>query len=391
MVRNKLKRRYHIELGVDNYLHYYYHWGVLSTPGLTKGVMFICIILFSIFSAQAQSEKSKIIFDEKSFDFGDVKEEDGMLTHEFKFHNQGNTSFTIQNVETSCGCTQPFIRDSTVNPGDSGVILARFDITNRPGRFEKSLSVYGNKVGPESILTISGYVIPTPENIEEEFPVAKDEVRFTTETINFGKINTKGIKRKRFGVFNASMETKTIRVKWVPDHIKIGFDSVQLDVNKRSEFTIAFDPVKKNSLGPNSDAIIINVGDQDQTIRVKSFIEEYLGEVTPENMQNAPKLFFENSSFSFEPIRAGLVVQHDFTFQNTGKSTLKLKTTKSNCACVSATLGQKEIAPGDSGTISVTFDTTDRSGNQYMPIAIFSNDLENPSQVILMMGKILSP
>ncbi len=74
-------------------------------------------------------------------DFGKFKEEAGKQTYNFTVMNTGNQPLVIQNIVASCGCTTPEWTKNPIPPKGSGTITAIYDPANRPGVFNKTLSV----------------------------------------------------------------------------------------------------------------------------------------------------------------------------------------------------------------------------------------------------------
>lgn len=58
----------------------------------------LCILLLSFISLVAAPE---ISFDALTHDFGDIKEEDGKVTHDFNFENTGDDTLKIIRVKAS--------------------------------------------------------------------------------------------------------------------------------------------------------------------------------------------------------------------------------------------------------------------------------------------------
>lgn len=104
-------------------------------------------------NAQARFE-----FNETSHDFGEVQE-GTKAVHEFVFKNIGDGPLIISNVRASCGCTTPFWTKEPVLPGKTGVITASFNSQNRPGAFNKSISIISNTTEPNKVLYIKGMVL----------------------------------------------------------------------------------------------------------------------------------------------------------------------------------------------------------------------------------------
>jgi hypothetical protein len=76
---------------------------------------------------------------------------------EFVFTNTGTTPVTLSNVRASCGCTTPSWPKEPVAPGAKGVIKVHYD-TNRPGAFNKTITVTSTGSETPIVLKISGKV-----------------------------------------------------------------------------------------------------------------------------------------------------------------------------------------------------------------------------------------
>jgi len=54
--------------------------------------------------------------------------------------------------------------------------------------------------------------------------------------------------------------------------------------------------------------------------------------------------------------QSGGLVAHDFVFSYHGQEELKIKGVPTSCACTSATISRQLIEPGETATVTVTFD-----------------------------------
>ena len=115
--------------------------------------------------AQEAAENAPVIaFKELAHDFGVFPEEAGSVTHTFEFTNTGKSDLVVQNVRASCGCTTPSWTRTPIRPGETGTIEAAYNPANRPGAFNKSITVITN--AGEERLRIKGEVIPKAQTEE---------------------------------------------------------------------------------------------------------------------------------------------------------------------------------------------------------------------------------
>ena len=104
----------------------------------------------------------EITFKETNHDFGNV-EFKGNGSYEFVFVNTGNEPLILTQPKSSCGCTVPEWPRQPILPGESNVIKVTYKNTDRPGNFNKYVTVFSNAlVNKEVKLHIKGTILPEP-------------------------------------------------------------------------------------------------------------------------------------------------------------------------------------------------------------------------------------
>lgn len=122
-------------------------------------VGFLSILATSYAMAESK-RKASIKFEETTFDFGNIKENGGPVTHEFKFYNEGNGNLVIHSAKAECGCTKPEYPKNVIAPGKNGVIRVTYLPKGRPGGFTKVVTVRCSGQPGKINLKIRGSVIP---------------------------------------------------------------------------------------------------------------------------------------------------------------------------------------------------------------------------------------
>ncbi|MGC6434698.1 MAG: DUF1573 domain-containing protein [Crocinitomicaceae bacterium] len=61
--------------------------------------------------------------------------------------------------------------------------------------------------------------------------------------------------------------------------------------------------------------------------------------------------------YKFPKTNEGVILNHNFKFENSGDSPLIISDYNVSCACTKVTLPNKPILPGEKGVIKVSFDT----------------------------------
>ena len=143
-----------------------------------KKFLLFSSLLISGLAVFAQYAQTKMQLSATEHDFGKFKEEAGRQSFDFIATNTGKDPLVIQNVVASCGCTTPDWTRQPIPAGGTGKITAIYDPKDRPGIFNKTLSVYTNSKPEVVVLIIKGEVLPREKTVEELFTFPVGEVRF---------------------------------------------------------------------------------------------------------------------------------------------------------------------------------------------------------------------
>lgn len=344
------------------------------------------------FCAFAQNKKPVITFEEKSYDFGSVPEENGPVSHEFVFKNTGEVPLMISDVKASCGCTTPSWTKNPVPPGETGTVVAEYNPLNRPGSFSKTISVTSNAEPNLTVLHIKGTVQPKPKTPEDDYPTQLGNLRTRYRSFNMGKITTKEPITKNFDVYNDSNEPIIFSSTTVaPAYIQIEVTPQELLPRQKGNINITYDAKARNSLGFSSDHIRLFTNEAEDSVKefnVMATIEEYFPPMTKEELANAPRLTFEKKSYDFGEINEGEMVRTNFIFTNTGRSPLSIRATKANCGCTVSHPDKETLEPGESSKIIVSYNSKGRKGKQHKIVTIFSNDPTAPTQQLTITAKV---
>lgn len=108
----------------------------------------------------AGGKQAKIKFTEYRYDFGNVAENGGEISHDFQFTNTGDGNLIIIDATATCGCTRPKYPEKPIAPGKSGVIKVTYNPKHRPGAIDRTVTVKTNGSPKKVRLRIVGNVIP---------------------------------------------------------------------------------------------------------------------------------------------------------------------------------------------------------------------------------------
>lgn len=82
---------------------------------------------------------------------------------------------------------------------------------------------------------------------------------------------------------------------------------------------------------------------------------------------------FLTKNHDFTDTKEGVILQHDFSFTNTGDQPLVISGFKVACTCTKITFPEAPVLPNEKGVIHLSFDTTGKYGYQNRKIELVSN------------------
>lgn len=348
----------------------------------------ITTVLATLLSIAAWAQKPNIAFEDTSFDFGEIQETDGPVTHRFVFVNKGNTPLVLHNVQASCGCTTPSWPRTPIQPNATSQIDVTFNPANRPGTFSKTITVTSNASNAQVTLRISGKVLEKPKTMEDLYPTKFGEMRLQDSYIPLTKIIPGETKTGELKVINPSDKPITPEFLNVPSHIHIACVPETLAPNQEGVLQVVYDAVKKNDWGYVSDQVYVTfdgVRSYSNRITVTATIQEDFSRMTEAEKKNAPKLEFDSQSHDWGEINGVDKQSHDFVLKNTGNENLIIRKVKASCGCTAVTPAKTVLAKGEETTIHVEFNPSGKQGSQHKTITVITNDPEK-SNVLLRIS-----
>jgi hypothetical protein len=125
---------------------------------LEKKILFFAAVLTLPVLASAV-QGPKLVCDEPVFNFGRV-DPSVTLTNVFTLRNEGDLSFVIKHVKTSCGCTKARLNKWIIAPGETARLTAIYSAARRKGPQKKALAVISKSGEPALMLYMAGFVEP---------------------------------------------------------------------------------------------------------------------------------------------------------------------------------------------------------------------------------------
>jgi len=352
---------------------------------------FFSFLFAFIFTINVFAQHGKITFIEREHTFGTIKEVDGPVSYTFVFVNKGTSPLRVKEVDVSCGCTTPEWTENAIAPNDTGFITAEFDPDNKPGEFEKYLTVHTDGTPPIDEIKITGFVIARPTVPEDDYPYEYGSLRLKDRNFKIGLISTEKVVSKVFEVYNQS-ESDTLRLNTMQSNAEhIQFALNDLPPKSSGELTLTYDPNKKKDFGSYlRDKVKLPISHtSDDSMTVISSIEEYFPPMNDEELLQAPNISFSKESVLLPKVHAGQISEATITIKNTGKQTLTLHKVYSSCKCIEADVAERTLEPEATTDLHIKFDTTNRKGVQTKNVIVYANSPKKPYTEIKLQTTVL--
>lgn len=94
-------------------------------------------------------------------------------------------------------------------------------------------------------------------------------------------------------------------------------------------------------------------------------------EVRPEGP--LPEFSFSSETFDFGAISEGEMIDHVFTFTNTGEAPLIIQSASASCGCTVPSYSREPVPIGGTGEIAVRFNSKGKKGNQAPTVTVTAN------------------
>ena len=96
-----------------------------------------------------------------------------------------------------------------------------------------------------------------------------------------------------------------------------------------------------------------------------------------------------SDTFDFGTVKEGAKYSHAFIMSNTFAKTLHIQDVSSSCGCTVSSTKKKDIPPGGSSEIMVTFDSTGYDGEVTQFVYVRTDSLDKPIQKFIIKAFVV--
>jgi len=357
--------------------------------------LIITALLFAV-TVNSQLAQTTMKLSETEHDFGSFKEEAGRQTYDFFVTNTGTTPLVIQNVVASCGCTTPEWTKQPIAGGAKGKVTAIYDPANRPGQFNKTLSVYTNAKPEVVVLTIKGEVVPREKTVEELYSFPVGGIRFESNHLAFTSIKKTEKKIRVMKIINTSSSPVKVTFDAVPVHLSIKATPETLKPGEKGLIEGTYDATKNNAWGNASDMVkvVLNgVSQENVYYYVSANLVEDFSSLSKDELLNAPVFKVASSTVDLGKLKGSTQNEVEFKFVNEGKRDLVIRHIRSTCGCTAVQQGNQGVGikPGESSSIKAVFNSGGYKGKVTKAIYVYTNDPRNSEVVLMLTADVEQP
>jgi hypothetical protein len=101
-----------------------------------------------------------------------------------------------------------------------------------------------------------------------------------------------------------------------------------------------------------------------------------------------PRLELSTQEWNFGEAWQGQPLKHEITLKNVGDASLEILDVRTSCGCTTPTRPKSPLAPGESSTMTISYDSAKRVGPANHTITLTTNDPSQPSVVIQLVGNV---
>ena len=340
-------------------------------------------------SSFAQSPAPQAIeFNKKVHNFGKISVNDGARHCSFEFRNTSDKPVVINNIISSCGCTEPVWPKKPIMPGESGKVEVTYLNDQGPYPFDKALTVYTSASTKPIILRITGLAYENERSLKEMFPASIGVLGVKKEIVRGGQIAQGNSKSGNFQMANISNKSVTVKFADITPGLEISVEPQTIPAGEVAEVTYTINTAAKTNWGATtySANVLCNGVKAPKPVKVECMIVDNFSRLTKEERAKGSMVLAVNSSYNFGTIQAGKPVTATFQLRNTGQSPLVLHKIDApeNVKVTTPTT----IAAGEKFTFTAKIDTSACKGEEIITITIITNSPNRPLVNLFVTGKV---
>lgn len=365
----------------------------------------IIILIFSFLGLGGMVNAQKISFADNAISKGTTLWKTP-VTAVFSFTNKEKTPLVVKNVDAGCGCVSVEWTKTPVERGGKGEVKVTYD-AKQLGTYDRYIDVYTNGSDKPVKVRMSGRISNVEDiDVEQLFPYVIDNVRVSTNNIEFPDIYGGDSATVKIEVYNAGREVYSPQLMHLPSYITMDVNPKLLPAGRRGviELTVHGDLVPELGLNQTSiyvprfpgDKVGTNNDIEVSTVKLSDVQLDKNSKVAPRMKLSTTELVL-NSHGSFANAVGKLGIKPDFlgkvgiktkmqgvvTITNRGNAPLTLTNIQAFNRAITVSIPNTTIAPGQKAQMKVAVDSRFLGMSKAQPrILLITNDPKMPKAVV---------
>lgn len=359
-----------------------------------KKILSIVAALFLTIVSYGQNDfEGKVSFDKVVHDFGDLMVTDPPQKTIFVMKNIGSSPVAINNVMSSCGCTEPSWSKAPVRPGETAQIEVTFLNDQGAYPFSKTLTVYVSGLSKPVLLKIKGDVHAKKMPLSELFPHHCAGIGFKDEKIDIGQLEQGTSRRCELQCANISKRKVTMEILSSDQGLVVISAPSSLSPGEKGTFVFEVNTalLERPLWGRNNFGVKLSIDGKiyENPIRVTTVIKENFTGLSEDERRSAALPTFSVSSGEYFSVKDGDILEKEFSFKNIGKGRLSFY--KADCSEPERVKVDypSSVEAGNGGKVKVTLDTKNSpKGENIVVITLITNAPSRPLVNLFMVYTI---
>lgn len=304
------------------------------------------------------------------------------VTATFELRNKGLKRLVIEDVHPDCGCTAVEY-PKEVGVGDKFTIKMTYD-ARQLGHFHKMAAVKSNGSKKPVYLTMTGVVLPEMLDYTGDYPVSMGDLLLDKSELEYDNVNKGDTPVEEIHVMNNGTKKMTPNVMHLPPYLSAIVQPETLAPGRSGTITVMLNSEKLRDFGLTQTSVYI-AKELGEKVSQNNEMPISVVLLPPLNTSNAaePKLQISATDIDFTDFGSKSKKTAEITLLNVGQAPLNISSLQMFTSGLKVTLGNRDIAPGQSTVLKVTGFAEDLQKLRARPrILMITNDPTNPKIVI---------
>lgn len=348
------------------------------------------IILSLLAMASVDAVAQRISAKNEVIDCGNVVYE-SPVTVKFELTNKGN-ELKIDQVRVSCGCTTVDYPRQAINRGDVFTVSATYD-ARQLGHFEKEVALFCNSSKKPFYLKMRGVVVEENSDFSGSFSHKIDGMMLDVNDVEFDDVNRGDYPVQLIHVKNTTPETISPVIMHLPSYLSASVSPTNIAPGKTGVVSLKLNSKKLHDFGLTQTSVFLakKPGEKvsmDKEISVSAVLLPDFDNMSETQLANAPSIKLSETTLDLSTPAEKQSVSGNIIIENTGRSTLDIRSMQMFTSGMSVKLNKSKLKPGEQAKLKITINRKQLRNVRSKPrVLIITNDPKQPKVVIKLKVK----